>query len=188
MVARRTPVRLLPAPAWRMLGPAVTGSSPGVAPAWRQHGPAPASGCECTFPAAHHLTPPPSIFADDSFRSKFLWGRRPMLAACAARLRHNEGMVRASRWSGAGRRNPAKWARQQLHARLAACVQGLGGCCTGWKSIPPAWEVDPTAQVWVDLGGGTGHNVELMSESSWRMNANACVACCDCCACLVACP
>ncbi|KAL4857543.1 DNA mismatch repair protein 6 [Chlorella vulgaris] len=48
--------------------------------------------------------------AYDSFRSKFLWGRRPMLAACAARLRDFEDMV------------------------------------------------------WVDLGGGTGENVDLMSS------------------------
>ncbi|KAL4451296.1 hypothetical protein ABPG77_009368 [Micractinium sp. CCAP 211/92] len=48
--------------------------------------------------------------AYDSFRSKFLWGRRPMLAACAARLRNQENMV------------------------------------------------------WVDLGGGTGENVAMMSH------------------------
>lgn len=52
-----------------------------------------------------------SIFcADDSFRSKFLWGRKPMLAAAAARL---EGQ---------------------------------------------------TEMIWVDLGGGTGENVSMMSE------------------------
>lgn len=30
---------------------------------------------------------------DDAFRSKFLWGRRPMLAACAARLPEADDMV-----------------------------------------------------------------------------------------------
>lgn len=29
--------------------------------------------------------------ADDSFRSKFLWGRKPLLAACAARLSSTPG-------------------------------------------------------------------------------------------------
>lgn len=44
----------------------------------------------------HHLQPTVAAHAppaDDSFRAKFLWGRRPMLAACAARLRDNDGMV-----------------------------------------------------------------------------------------------
>ena len=48
--------------------------------------------------------------ADDSFRSNFLWGRKPLLAACAARL---DGM---------------------------------------------------SDMVWVDLGGGTGENVSMMSK------------------------
>jgi hypothetical protein len=43
--------------------------------------------------------PPPPFPADDSFRSKFLWGRRPMLAACAARLRDFDNMVGG--WMGA---------------------------------------------------------------------------------------
>ncbi|GAB4820256.1 hypothetical protein N2152v2_007302 [Parachlorella kessleri] len=52
----------------------------------------------------------PQAHAYDRFRSNFLWGRRPMLAACAARL------------------------------------QGMSN------------------MVWVDLGGGTGENVEFMAE------------------------
>ncbi|EIE24752.1 diacylglyceryl-N,N,N-trimethylhomoserine synthesis protein [Coccomyxa subellipsoidea C-169] len=52
----------------------------------------------------------PQAEAYDNFRSKFLWGRKPMLAACAARL------------------------------------------------------ADKTDLVWVDLGGGTGENVDMMAE------------------------
>jgi len=52
----------------------------------------------------------PQAHAYDSFRSKFLWGRKPLLAACAARL------------------------------------EGLSDI------------------VWVDVGGGTGENVSLMSQ------------------------
>ena len=47
---------------------------------------------------AAQLLPP----ADDAFRAKFLWGRRPMLAACAARLRDNSDMVRAGKGGGWG--------------------------------------------------------------------------------------
>lgn len=90
-----------------------------------------------------------------------------------------------------------EWRREaqpsQVGSAAAACAFGSLRARAGWllhwlEVDPTGMGVDPTAQVWVDLGGGTGHNVELMSESSWRMNANACVACCDCCACLVACP
>lgn len=52
----------------------------------------------------------PQAHAYDRFRANFLHGRRPMLAACAARLRGSAGMV------------------------------------------------------WVDLGGGTAENVDMMSE------------------------
>uniref|UniRef100_A0A7S0URH5 Betaine lipid synthase n=1 Tax=Polytomella parva TaxID=51329 RepID=A0A7S0URH5_9CHLO len=52
----------------------------------------------------------PQAKAYDKFRANFLWGRKPMLAACAARLK--------------GRKN----------------------------------------LVWVDLGGGTGENVDMMSK------------------------
>jgi betaine lipid synthase len=53
----------------------------------------------------------PQAAAYDSFRSAFLWGRRPLLAACAARLDRRA-----------------------------------------------------TDLVWVDLGGGTGENVDMMAE------------------------
>ena len=77
--------------------------------------------CLCSSPGAIPAphppplpsTPLPTPTADDSFRSKFLWGRKPMLAACAARLR--EG-------------------------------------------------VEGADMVWVDLGGGTGENVDLMAQ------------------------
>ncbi|CAL5226880.1 g9753 [Coccomyxa viridis] len=52
----------------------------------------------------------PQAEAYDNFRSKFLWGRKPMLAACAARLAERNDLV------------------------------------------------------WVDVGGGTGENVDMMSE------------------------
>ncbi|KAI8469365.1 MAG: hypothetical protein J3K34DRAFT_282994 [Monoraphidium minutum] len=52
----------------------------------------------------------PQAAAYDKFRTNFLWGRRPMLAACAARLRDRSDLV------------------------------------------------------WVDLGGGTGENVDMMAE------------------------
>lgn len=52
----------------------------------------------------------PQAHAYDRFRASFLWGRKPMLAACAARIR------------------------------------------------------DQQDAVWVDLGGGTGENIDLMSQ------------------------
>lgn len=58
----------------------------------------------------------PQAHAYDNFRANFLWGRRPMLAACSSRLR-------------------------------------------GKKDI-----------VWVDLGGGTGENVDMMFEYLPREN------------------
>lgn len=52
----------------------------------------------------------PQAHAYDKFRSSFLWGRKPMLAACAARLADQKDLI------------------------------------------------------WVDLGGGTGENVDMMSQ------------------------
>jgi len=43
-----------------------------------------------------------SPFADDKFREKFLWGRRPMLAACAARLRDRSNLVWVDLGGGTG--------------------------------------------------------------------------------------
>lgn len=56
-------------------------------------------------PHAHppRSTPPP----DDSFREKFLWGRRPMLAACAARLEKQDNMVWVDLGGGTGVRREA---------------------------------------------------------------------------------
>lgn len=56
--------------------------------------------------------PTPKHHADDQFREKFLWGRRPML--------------------------------QELARRLQNAPDG--------------------SLTWVDLGGGTGENVQMMSE------------------------
>ncbi|EFJ43864.1 hypothetical protein VOLCADRAFT_83033 [Volvox carteri f. nagariensis] len=52
----------------------------------------------------------PQAAAYDAFRARFLWGRKPMLAACAARLADRSNMI------------------------------------------------------WVDLGGGTGENVDMMAK------------------------
>lgn len=40
--------------------------------------------------------------ADDKFRANFLWGRRPMLAACAARLRERSDLVWVDLGAGTG--------------------------------------------------------------------------------------
>ena len=44
----------------------------------------------------------PLCCADDSFRSKFLWGRKPMLAAAAARVQDYEDMVWVDLGGGTG--------------------------------------------------------------------------------------
>jgi hypothetical protein len=41
-------------------------------------------------------------FADDKFRSRFLWGRKPMLAACAARLADRNNLVWVDLGGGTG--------------------------------------------------------------------------------------
>ncbi len=46
---------------------------------------------------------------DDNFRSSFLWGRRPMLAACAARLAHLKGMTWVDLGGGTGVRVCCVW-------------------------------------------------------------------------------
>jgi len=40
--------------------------------------------------------------ADDKFRSSFLWGRKPMLAACAARLADKKDLVWVDLGGGTG--------------------------------------------------------------------------------------
>lgn len=40
--------------------------------------------------------------ADDAFRSRFLWGRKPMLAACAARLAGASNMIWVDLGGGTG--------------------------------------------------------------------------------------
>jgi betaine lipid synthase len=42
------------------------------------------------------------VLADDKFRANFLWGRRPMLAACAARLRERNDLVWVDLGAGTG--------------------------------------------------------------------------------------
>lgn len=84
------------------------------------------AACCCQLPAACLLparplglrvTLPPTCLppdpppADDAFRSRFLWGRKPMLAACAARLA-DSGASDMVRWAWAcwpGRRAGRPW-------------------------------------------------------------------------------
>lgn len=40
--------------------------------------------------------------ADDKFRANFLWGRKPMLAACAARLANRNNMIWVDLGGGTG--------------------------------------------------------------------------------------
>lgn len=40
--------------------------------------------------------------SDDKFRASFLWGRKPMLAACAARLASRSNMVWVDLGGGTG--------------------------------------------------------------------------------------
>ena len=42
------------------------------------------------------------VRTDDNFRSKFLWGRKPMLAACAARLADKTDLVWVDLGGGTG--------------------------------------------------------------------------------------
>lgn len=53
-----------------------------------------------TFSFVHALTV--WCLADDNFRSKFLWGRKPMLAACAARLAERNDLVWVDVGGGTG--------------------------------------------------------------------------------------
>ena len=60
-------------------------------------------------PLSSTLTPhtAPSLLlhtqlTDDKFRSRFLWGRRPMLAACAARLKDRSDLVYVDLGGGTG--------------------------------------------------------------------------------------
>ena len=41
-------------------------------------------------------------FLDDRFRKEFLWGREPLLAACAARLRNVRDVVWVDLGGGTG--------------------------------------------------------------------------------------
>lgn len=63
--------------------------------------PCPVSGnpCELIHPT------PANEHADDAFRSKFLWGREPLVAACAARLKANSDMV----WVDLGGGTAVSW-------------------------------------------------------------------------------
>lgn len=49
------------------------------------------------------------LLSDDKFRKHFLWGRRPMLAACAARLQGQSNMVWVDLGGGTGVRGRGGW-------------------------------------------------------------------------------
>jgi betaine lipid synthase len=66
--------------------------------------PLPASACACEVLP---FQPPGACCADDNFRSKFLWGRKPMLAACAARLAEKNDLVWVDLGGGTGVRSTA---------------------------------------------------------------------------------
>ena len=64
-----------------------------------------ANDARCNFMKALFLwscADPVGFFADDNFRSKFLWGRKPMLAACAARLAERNDLVWVDVGGGTG--------------------------------------------------------------------------------------
>eukprot|EP00955_Chlamydomonas_euryale_P020081 213604-Chlamydomonas_euryale.AAC.24 len=48
------------------------------------------------------LTPSDNVAADDKFRANFLWGRKPMLASCAARLEGKRDMIWVDLGGGTG--------------------------------------------------------------------------------------
>lgn len=73
-----------------------------------------------TTPRHPHPTPPrPPPNPDDKFRSNFLWGRRPMLAACAARMRERSNLVWVDLGGGTG-------VSGGLGAHLLRCYHPLG--------------------------------------------------------------
>lgn len=66
-----------------------------------------------------------AALADDKFRDKFLWGRRPMLAAVAARLQKQKDAVWIDLGGGTGVRTaplPALAAESLLHSHRIRSV------------------------------------------------------------------
>ena len=57
--------------------------------------------------------------ADDKFRSRFLWGRKPMLAACAAWLADRSNLVWVDLGGGTGVSSPSI-------CLVGACIAGIG--------------------------------------------------------------
>ena len=77
--------------------------------------------------------------ADDNFRSKFLWGRKPMLAACAARLAERSDLVWVDVGGGTGVspffcstaeeqpfREFVRWTRDTLSALFSILLMKIG--------------------------------------------------------------
>jgi hypothetical protein len=74
------------------------------------------------------------VLADDKFRANFLWGRRPMLAACAARLRERNDLVWVDLGAGTGVSAAALiTADCSAPAELALLAPGEG-CTVTYKS------------------------------------------------------
>lgn len=71
------------------------------------------------------LNASPPNTADDKFRSAFLWGRKPMLAACAARLQEQSGMIWVDLGGGTGVRPLPTTPRPKRPQRSAA--RGMAG-------------------------------------------------------------
>lgn len=59
--------------------------------------------------------------ADDRFRSSFLWGRKQMLAAVAARLRHQSDLV----WVDLGGGTGVRHSRDRRNIRTFVCVSPM---------------------------------------------------------------
>lgn len=62
----------------------------------------PHSGAVVQFCFVNYCTLTTDCVADDKFRSRFLWGRRPMLAAAAARLAERNNLVWVDLGGGTG--------------------------------------------------------------------------------------
>ena len=75
----------------------------GVAPLWPRVPRCARSLASCApLNASFPPLASPALPADDAFRSRFLWGRKPMLAACAARLQDRDDLVWVDLGGGTG--------------------------------------------------------------------------------------
>lgn len=78
------------------------------------------------------LHPCPScVLSDDNFRANFLWGRKPMLAACAARLQDRSNMIWVDLGGGTG---VSGCVPPEALATCRACSQ-MGSACPLWPGL-----------------------------------------------------